>query len=407
MHEELSGQLLWIGGAMLVSVLFGAIARKWGQPRVLGALLGGLAVGIVFTNTHLMHEIRSGHSPFIVGLAELAAMLLLFKAGLEGNLHSILKDARFGWKVAVIGVVVPIAGGAGYTLIATDVPFIVALFQGGVFAATSVGITAAVLGELKVLDRDYARTIISAAVIDDVLGLIILTVCSALNSPGGVDAAGIGMNIASAVLFVFIVPFASHLAGPRILRALGKMDVEAREAIVLAFMVLYGAAALYAGLAAIVGAYFAGVALEEIYFDKKREHDTEHAIEHFVDDLITGFGPIFFVYAGCAVNPAVFLNPAVLVNGIAFTVIAFVGKVASGLAASENRMIIGVGMAPRGEVGIVFATIGLSSGILTQELFGASMMMVLLTTVVTPPLLNYLIKRKPTPVPAGRTANAK
>jgi Kef-type K+ transport system membrane component KefB len=165
---------------------------------------------------------------------------------------------------------------------------------------------------------------------------------------------------------------------------------------VLSFLLFYGAGAMFFGLAAIVGAYFAGVALDEVFFENP-DHEDRHdkPVEHFVDGLITGFGPIFFVYAGCIVDPSVFLDLTVLAYGLAFTLIAALGKLACGLVVSENRFIVGVGMIPRGEVGIVFATIGLQTGVLTQELFGASMIMVLLTTVVTPIGLNALIKRQP------------
>lgn len=398
MHLEFASHLLWIGGALLLSILFGALARKLGQPRVLGALLGGLFLGTALTGTDLVHELRSSHGiPFIAGLAEFGAMLLLFKAGLEGNLYSILRDARTGWKVAVTGVIVPMFGGFVYAMEVAEVPWTVALFQGGVFAATSVGITAAVLQELGVMSKPFARTIISAAVIDDVLGLIVLTLCGALNAPGSADTASIAWSIGGAALFVLVVPVIGHFLAPRLLRALNQLDVHAREAIVLAFLLLYGAGAMYAGLAAIVGAYFAGVALDELYFEGL-DKDPGKPVEHFVDGLITAFGPIFFVYAGCIVDPTVFLKPDVLLNGLAFTAIAVGGKLACGLMVPEDRMIVGVGMAPRGEVGIVFATIGLQTGILSDKLFGASMIMVLLTTMVTPIALNVLVRR-PSPAP--------
>lgn len=392
MHGEFGYHLLWIGGAILTTVVFGSIAKRLGQPKVLGALIGGLAIGLIFGETHLLGELRSPQGiPLIAGISEIAAMLLLFKAGLEGNLHTILEDARQGWKVALIGVVVPVIGGFIYTLYATDVPWTVALFQGGVFAATSVGITVAVLRELKVVGERFARIIISAAVIDDVLGLLILTMCDALNAPNGLMMDVLAIKVGQALLFVLVVPVLGHILSPRIIRTLNRMDDEAREAIVLSFMLLYGAAALWAGLAAIVGAYFAGVALDEAYFEQDGKKIHDKPVEHFIDGLITALSPVFFIYAGCIIDSRILLDPTVLGVGLAFTAIAMGGKLACGLAVGEHRLVIGVGMAPRGEVGIIFATIGLQKQILTQELFGASMVMVLLTTMLTPLLLKRMI----------------
>lgn len=397
MHGEFGQHLLWIGGAILMTVIFGGVAKRLGQPKVLGALIAGLAIGAVFGGTHLLQELRSEHGiPLIAGLAEIAAMLLLFKAGLEGNLHSILHDAKQGWKVALIGVLLPVLGGFLFTFYASDVSWPVALFQGGVFAATSVGITVAVLQELNVVKASFARIIISAAVIDDVLGLIILSVCDALNAPSGLVFDEVAVKMGQALLFVFVVPALGHVLSPHIVRALRRMDEEAREAIVLSFMILYGAGALWAGLAAIVGAYFAGVALDEAYFEEAEMTSGDRPVEHFIEGLITGFAPVFFIYAGCIVDPGILLNASVLGFGLVFTAIAMAGKLACGLVVSQDRLIVGVGMSPRGEVGIVFATIGLQKEILTPELFGASMVMVLLTTMATPPLLKRFIDSRST-----------
>lgn len=385
--------LLWLGIAMLAAMVFGAVARRFKQPRVLGALMAGIMIAIVGGSTHTIHEIRHHEAPFITGLAEIAAMLLLFRAGLEGNLHSILHDAKQGWKVAVIGVVVPMVGGFGYMLLfGEDISWQVALFQGGVFAATSVGITAAVLKELGVLNADFSRTIISAAVIDDVLGLIVLTVCASLNE-AQTSSSDLALKIAGALVFVVVIPIVGHYMAPRILKGLGRLDVESREAIVLAFMVLYGAAALIVGLAAIVGAYFAGVALDEELFERKEGEHVAKPIEHFIDALVTGLSPVFFAYAGTIVDPAVFLDLETICDGAIFSIIAVAGKLACGSVVPKDRLVIGIGMAPRGEVGIVFATIGIQAGILTQRMFGASMIMVLVTTFITPPLLSWAIKK--------------
>lgn len=398
MHEHMVYVLGWIGLAMAAAVLFGAVAKRFRQPQILGALIGGVVIGIVFTNTEFMHELRSDHGiAEIVFLAEFAAMLLLFKAGLESNIDEIRNSLKGSMGIAIIGIVTPMFGGFLYAWYVVDVPWQVAFFQGGVFAATSVGITAAVLNELGVTKKSYFTVIMTAAVIDDILGLGVLMIAEAMNASGGLDAQALGMQIGGSLIFVIGIPFIGyHYAGSLMKRTSG-MNPEQRESLILAFMFLYGAGALYFGLAAIIGAYFAGVALDEPFFAKKDGpgflDKKSKEVEHFIDSLIVGFGPIFFVYAGCVVNPAIFLNPTVLMHGIAFTLIAMLGKLACGLLAKQDRLIVGVGMSPRGEVGIVFATIGLQKGILTPDLFGASMIMVLLTTMAAPPILNYLIQK--------------
>jgi len=396
MNEEILFTCLWIAAAILGTLVLGAVAKKFKQPKVLGGLVMGLVIGVVLNGTEFMTEMRGEHGNAVISfMAEFAAMLLLFKAGLEGNLNSIIQDAKTGWKVAIIGVVVPVIGGFLYVYYSSDTPWAVALFQGGVFAATSVGITAAVLTELGVISTKFGRTIISAAVIDDVLGLLVLTVCGVLSQPGEVNAVEIGIKIGGAILFVVLVPIAGHYLLKHILPIINKVDTEAREALVLGFLIVYGVGAMAVGLAAIVGAYFAGVAMEEIYFTKKNDHESDKAVEHFIDSLVIALAPIFFVYAGCIVDPTVFLDGGVLINGLIFTAIAMGGKLACGLVVKEDKWIVGIGMAPRGEVGIIFATIGLSTKVLTPALFGASMIMVLLTTFMTPVLLTWLIKPKP------------
>lgn len=397
MHESLTGQLLWMAIAMVLAAVMGAGTKRLGQPKVLGALGAGLLIGTCGTESPVLHDIRAGHGAELIrGLSEFAAMLLLFRAGLEGNLHSIIRDAKVGWKVAVIGVIAPMLGAFVYMFLFQHVPWHVALFQGGVFTATSVGMTAAVLGELGVMTSRYAKIIISAAVIDDVLGLVVLVVCQAVGG-ANVDPSAVAFQIGASFLFVIVVPVIGHFSAGWILRTLNRVDPDARQAIIIAWMLFYGAAATYVGLAAIVGAYFAGVALEEAHFTDEEVAPAGYSrqVEHDLDKFVTAFAPVFFVYAGCIVDPVVFLSPAVFFHGLAFTMIAIVGKLFAGAAATRgDRLLVGVGMVPRGEVGIIFATIGLSSGILNQMFFGASMIMVLLSTVVTPPALGYLIQRR-------------
>lgn len=387
-NQAFASELIWMATALLLYTLLGTAAKKLGQQKVLGGLLGGVVMALI--------GFRAENHNLIQKLGEISAMFLLFKAGLETNLPGVLRDARTGWKVATVGVIMPMIGAAFYCVWVKNATWPVALFQGGVFTATSVGITAAVLGELKVMDKAFAKIIISAAVIDDVMGLVVLAVCQTLNAPGPFDAAAVSKQIGIALLFVGVVPVLGHLLTKPVVSRLHRMTSDNQETIMLAFMLFYGAGAIKFGLAAIVGAYFAGVAIEEAYFQETpgTEHGESKPVEHRIEMLIKFFAPIFFVYAGSIVDPKVFADPAVLFTGLIFTLIAVAGKLCSGLLAPKgDRLIVGVGMVPRGEVGIIFATMGMTSGILSAELFGASMIMVMLSTFVTPPLLSWCIKK--------------
>lgn len=390
----------WLALALVSYSVLSAAAARFKQPKVMGGLIGGVLVAIGSVAFPGLRQ--SGHG-FIAHLAEIGAMLLLFMAGLEANLNTVVRDAKIGWKVATIGVVMPLIGAFLYTLAVKGTTWQVALFQGGIFTATSVGITVAVLSELGVVQKDYAKAVISAAVIDDIMGLVVLAVCQACNTPGEVSLSSVAGKVGIAVLFVAVIPILGHVFAKRIIHGLYRVSPESQEAIILAWMTLYGAAAIVFGLAPIVGAYFAGVAIEEAYFEENPGEPNPHhkPIEHYLKGLVGGFGPVFFVYAGSIIDPRVFLNGSVLFTGLMFTAIAIVGKLAAGLVMPRgNRLIVGVGMIPRGEVGIIFATMGVQSGIINQELFGASMIMVMLSTLVTPPLLGKVIAQLPASPPA-------
>lgn len=388
-HGTFDMELLWMGGMLLLSPLFAKLAKKFNQPKVLGCFLLGLIVSFTFKDTHFMEDVRAGKIELLVKLVEIGFMTLLFKAGMEGNLGSIIRDAKTGWKVALLGVVFPAAGGFALMFWQQDMPWPKALFVGGILSATSVGITAAVLGELKVINEQFGKIIISAAVLDDIIGLIVLTVCKSLNveSP---DTDKLMWEIGGALAFVIAIPVLGHIFIGKLAKTMNKLDAESREAIVMGFLFLYGAASMKFGLAPIVGAYFAGVALDELYFGSNH-HDK--MVERFIDSLITFISPICFAYAVSIVDPKVFFDLNVLGLGLAITAIAMIGKLAAGLGVKEYRLMVGIGMSPRGEVGIIFATIGLQLGAINQEIFGAVMIMVLVTTMATPPLLGWKVRQ--------------
>ncbi|PIS05395.1 MAG: hypothetical protein COT81_01280 [Candidatus Buchananbacteria bacterium CG10_big_fil_rev_8_21_14_0_10_42_9] len=379
--------LIFIAFALLGSVVGNRIAIKFKQPRVLGMLLAGIVIGILFNWTQWLQAVRHDEHGFIPQLAEFAAMVLLFRAGLEGNVKSMLRDAKTSIWVALIGVIMPLVG--AYLLMQLlGYDFATAFFTGGILVATSVGVTTAVLSEFKLLQATYAKIIISAAVLDDVLGLIVLMVAQSFAGDIKLDIFTIIAQIGTALAFIVLLPLLGYFFVAPLMKQLRALDPQANSKIIFGFMAAYGAGAAFAGLAPIVGAYFAGVALEEAFFRSGKD-DHEKPVEQRVLILEGTLAPIFFVYATSIVNPVIFLNFKVIALGLSLTVIAVLGKIVAG--AVVKSWIVGVGMIPRGEVGIIFATLGFQLKIITQNIFSAAMLMVILTTLITPPLLKYCI----------------
>ncbi|MEO1347855.1 MAG: cation:proton antiporter [Cyanobacteria bacterium J06635_15] len=418
----LAGVLLSLIVVYLASKLGGELSKRLNLPPVLGELVGGVVVGVsalhllmfpentaLATDSIIMRVLQGlgnldadsvthifqSQSEVISVLAELGVIVLLFEIGLESDLRELSKVGYQAAIVAVVGVVAPFTLGTIGLMTLFQVPVIPAIFAGAALTATSIGITSKVLSELGHLKSTEGQIIVGAAVIDDVLGIIVLAVVASLAKTGEVDILNVVYLIISASAFllgaILLGKFfnKSFVAIADKLQTRGALLIPAFTfALVMAFL------ANVIHLEAILGAFAAGLVLDET--DKRRELDQQ--VMPIADILV----PIFFVTVGAkadlsVLNPIVAENRAGLIIATFLIAIAILGKVITGWAVfgqpGVNRLAIGVGMIPRGEVGLVFAGIGSASGVLDKPLEAAMIVMVILTTFLAPPLLQFALKR--------------
>ncbi|MBI4548334.1 MAG: cation:proton antiporter [Ignavibacteriae bacterium] len=409
--------------ALSVILLGAKLGGELFERVKLPAVLGELVVGIVFGNLVLITPSWSFFEPLrtatiteqwavvIDSLARIGVILLLFEVGLESTVGEMRRVGLSSSLVATVGVIVPFALGFGISWIFfKEVPqAILALapnfdltnihiFIGAILCATSVGITARVFKDLGKIHLPEAKIILGAAVIDDVLGLIILAVVSgivvaaetgaSLSIGSLVKIAGIAFGFLAGAIVVgrVVVPRMMSLMAQ--LRSKGMMIISA---ILFCFLLSY--LANLAGLATIVGAFAAGLILEQVHFQGFKE---ERQLEELLAPVTTLLVPIFFVMMGIQVKLETFANLDVLGIALGLTFVAFLGKQFCGLAVVEkglDRLSIGIGMVPRGEVGLIFASIGKNLKVVDDAIFSAIVIMVILTTLVTPPLLKFSLHR--------------
>jgi len=403
----------------LASKLGGELSNRFGFPPVLGELVGGVIVGvsalhlIVFPDkdptgsTSLIMQflqLTGGLSPeatpqvfasaseVVSVLAELGVIILLFEVGMESDLRELVKVGGMATLVAVVGVTVPFVLGTVGAILIFHVPNIPAIFAGAALTATSIGITSKVLSEIGQLSSKEGQIILGAAVIDDILGIIILAVVASLAKTGEVDVANLVYLILSSFGFLLGAILLGKLfnkifiGSSRLFKTRGNLVVPA---FIFAFAMAYIGSAIH--LEAILGSFAAGLILDET--DEKNE--LQYQVVPIADLLM----PAFFISVGAktdlgVLNPAVPANREGLVIALFLITVAILGKVVTGFAVfgepTLNRLAIGVGMIPRGEVGLVFAGIGTSSGILSEALNAAVIMMVIITTFLAPPLLRWV-----------------
>lgn len=393
--------LLTLGLVLVAAKAMGLLARRWGQPPVLGELLAGVLLGPSVLG--LLPPLGTDAYVIFHFLAELGVVLLLFEIGLETDLKAMFQVGPAALAVAAVGVVAPFVLGfffwahAPHDQVPSTVPLAVtAIFVGATLTATSVGITARVLGDLGRLASAEARIIVGAAVIDDVFGLVILGVVTAMAGGGAVTAGGILRILLIAVAILAGAVAVGARVAPWLFARIARLP--GRETVPLAafaICVLLAALADRAGSALIIGAFAAGIALA-------RTDQTAHITER-TQPVVALFTPIFFVMIGGAVDLTLFdLNRpgvgGILWIALALSLLAVAGKFLSGWAApwtKFRRAIVGVGMIPRGEVGLIFADIGRRSGVLGAEVFNALLLMVLVTTFLAPVLLKQAYGRDP------------
>ncbi|HEX2836391.1 MAG TPA: cation:proton antiporter [Thermoanaerobaculia bacterium] len=390
--------LLALIAIFVAAKAFGEIAERFGQPAVLGELAGGVIIGV--SGLHLVDP----HDVTIHLLSELGVILLLFLIGLETDLRKLMQVGGSATVVAVVGVALPLIGGFVFgELLGFRV--MVSLFLGASLTATSVGITARVLSDLGHLKDDESQVILGAAVVDDIIGLVLLTIVGTLAQGGELTFLGVGRIILTAFGFVILAIVIGSQLAPWLIRAIDRIEMNRGlffSAIVFALLLAYIADRV--GSAIIIGSFAAGLVLARTHRGKE--------IENEVRDVAQFFIPIFFVVVGAAVDLKS-MNPfdpdarRFLLIGLGLTAVGILGKVAAGFVVWKkgmNRTVIGIGMIPRGEVGLIFATIGLSTKLITTGLYSAVALMVMLTTFITPPLLRRLLVQA-TPTKLDGTAS--
>lgn len=406
---------------MLVAAKVGGdLFERWGQPSVLGELVFGVVLGnLSLLGISVFESLRT--DSIIDIFARLGVILLLFEVGLESNIKKMMQVGLPSFLVAVVGVITPFV--LGYGVSWWHVPSAGAnthIFIGAILTATSVGITARVLKDLNRLHLPESQIILGAAVIDDILGLIILAVVSGMVTMGRVSLASVALISLKAVTFLALALLIGiRFAAPWLGRLAQRMRVSG--AVLVAALVFCFTLSMLAdmiGLATIVGAFAAGLILEDHHFrlSPSREAKTVEGlvlmdsipqdsesqmvtIGSLLAPITTFLAPIFFVLMGIRVRLDTFFDPSVLVMAMGITLSAFVGKLVCGLAVrrSYHRLVISLGMVPRGEVGLIFATIGRGLGVIDDALFSAVIIMVILTTLVTPPLLTWGLRRREQP----------
>ncbi|MEY3298797.1 MAG: hypothetical protein RLZZ597_2057 [Cyanobacteriota bacterium] len=417
----LAGVLLSLVVIYIASKLGGELSRLVDLPPVLGELVAGVIVGasalhlIVFpesgaaaADSQLMSllqwlgglspeavtEVFKSQSEVVSVLAELGVIILLFEIGLESDLRELQKVGYQAAIVAVVGVAAPFALGTVGLMTLFHVPTIPAIFAGAALTATSIGITSKVLSEIGQLKSAEGQIIVGAAVIDDVLGIIVLAVVASLAKTGEVDVMNVVYLIASATGFLLGAIFLGKFFNTSFVAIADKLQTRGNlviPALTFAFLMAFFANVIH--LEAILGAFAAGLVLDET--DKRKELDRQ--IMPIADILV----PVFFVTVGAkadlgVLNPAIPANREGLVIALFLLAVAILGKLVTGWTtfgqAKLNKLAIGIGMIPRGEVGLVFAGIGSASGVLTKPLEAAIIIMVIATTFLAPPFLRIAFK---------------
>ncbi len=379
---DMPAVLMAFAAALLGAKILGELAQRLGQPAVLGELLAGVVLG-----PSVLGWVSLSGS--LVLLAQIGVILLLFEVGLATDLQELLRVGGSAISVALAGMALPFAGGYFLTR-ALGHPAITAIFVGAALTATSIGITARVLSELKVLETREGRIILGAAVVDDVLGLVVLAIVSRISETGSVDPATALRAAVLAIGFFAVALLAGIPLGRRLIRIVGRGNVRGvLVAASVGFAFLMAAAARRVGSAEIVGAFATGLVLART----NRRHDIDQALQPVVDI----FAPLFFVVVGAQVdvsllNPLAPENRPALLLALGLTAIGFAGKFAAGFFAGRRsrRAFIGAGMIPRGEVGLVFASVGRASGALPPGVFVAVVLTVFATTFLAPPMLKAL-----------------
>ncbi len=419
--------LLWLAIIILAARLFAPLAQRVGFPAVLGELLLGVVLGnLGLFGVHYFDAIAQ--DPIIRFMAELGVIILLLQIGLETRIGDLLRVGGRASLVGAVGIAVPFSLGAfvaGPFLLPGKDPNAY-LFLGATLAATSVGITGRVFRDLGRLKMPEAQIVLGAAVIDDVLGLVILAVVSGLVQAGTVDLADVMAIMAKAAFFLGGSIVIGRAIAPVLLKRLAQLDSGPSMlfSLVLVVGLFLAWLAHVAGLAPIIGAFAAGLLFEPVFLKefetpkvvqdiipllpsgldgKSRsgieavlEKHVRHQHEHLIEPIGYFFVPVFFVLTGMQVDLATLADPAVVMVALGVSLVAVLGKLVAGFAAGKGMRswLGGWGMVPRGEVGLIFAMVGKNLGVMNEAMFSVIVIMVIVTTLLTPPILTLLLRKQ-------------
>ncbi len=389
-------QILFLLLLIFASAKFlGEVFERFKQSAVIGEILAGVILGPVLKLTGAYELFPAlnliGTSEIFQVLAEIGVIILLFNVGLHTKVEEIMQVGKNSLVVAFLGVVFPFIFGYLYTLIINHTT-VEAMFIGAAMVATSVGITARVFADLGIVETRAARIILGAAVIDDVIGLVVLAVVTGLGK-GALSLVKIGLITLEALGFIiFLIIIGRRIIHRVVPRVAGFRTKDAVFSLAILFCLLLSAVASYIDLAAIVGAFLAGMILSELNLEFNLSVKTESLYNFLV--------PFFFVILGTWVDLSIFNHPFLLWSALIITIFAVLGKLLGcGIGAlnlgGREALVVGFGMVPRGEVGMIIASIGLSMGAITSDLYTVIIFMVMASTLMTPPILRKLVMRKP------------
>ena len=351
------------------------------MPSVVGQIFAGVLVG-----RSVFGWVSTVDTPILADLGELGAAFLLFSVGLETPFAKIGKVGKEAFTVAILGVIVPFVVGFGWAHF-IGLPTTQAVFVAAAFIATSAGITAKILQELGVIDQKYSQVILGAAVIDDVLAMLVLSVVSSVSTGQSVNFMSIGIVVVQSLGFIFIMATVGRRFAKNNGRILNKpLSPLSPWSLSIALCIGVAVLANQLGLAAIIGAFLVGMVLAET--------DYRDWIHEKVIDLNEFIVPFFFVTAGMSVDISAFKSAGAIGSLILISVLAIAGKfVGAWLGAKEDRMLVGVGMVPRGEVGIIIAGLGFQFRVIGKDIYSLLVGMSLVTSIVAAPILKMLVKR--------------
>ncbi len=417
---------------LLLAGRIGALIERLHQPAVLGELLMGMFLAAVALFPKFHGIVDLSHNALVVGIAEIGILLLLFRIGLESNLSEMKYVGLKAFFVAAVGVTLPFIGGYFATkLLIPSATNNVCLFLGATLTATSVGITTRVFQDLHVLKTIESKIVLGAAVIDDILGLLILAIVSGIIATGHIDPKNIVLLCVKAFAFLAGAIFIGRLIAPFLGKWAASVNsgIGMKTTLALVFCGIFAYTAFtLAGLAPIVGAFAAGLILDPIYFkafakpqlaqrlhiwadrlrrtgknsDLANEIETaayqkeQKHVASLVENISYFFVPLFFVYTGLQVDFSVFNDLKTLGIALVITAVAIIGKLACGYVTGKavNHKLVGFGMVPRGEVGLIFLNIGKKLGVVNNQIFAVGVIMVILTTLFTPSVLGIIVKNQ-------------